>query len=375
VLSAHSHFAFGGWVGLALMTLLIYNLLPAQIHQKKLYQGILAGIEISSLGMALCFPIEGYNTIAIIFSSAYIVMTYIFGWFFIKDAGRLMLDKTVKLLAISAVVFLLLSAIGPLGLSYILVTGKGDAYLYRDSIYTFLHLQYNGFFTLSVLALFSNYLLSKNISITKTFRQFGLFVVLSVPPSLFLSLLWHNKAWFYVVAAAGTALLLLSLYLFLRAFISIPVKKLFTSTIAYAFFLFWIFSFSLKMLLNAGTIIPQLSNAVYGDRPIIIGFLHLVFLAFVTFYILSTLVEEGVYQIKRLTSRIPLYIFATGIFGNEIFLMVQGLGILFKFNSGLYQWLLWFAAILLFTGALLMAIAFYKQRSRSVAAASSILQN
>ncbi|HEU4903675.1 MAG TPA: hypothetical protein VFT06_12805, partial [Flavisolibacter sp.] len=52
VLSAHSHFAFGGWVGLCLLTLLIYNILPEALSQKRFYQWMLAGIEISSLGMA-----------------------------------------------------------------------------------------------------------------------------------------------------------------------------------------------------------------------------------------------------------------------------------------------------------------------------------
>ena len=35
ILNAHSHFAFSGWVGLALMTYLIYDVLPAQTGQKK----------------------------------------------------------------------------------------------------------------------------------------------------------------------------------------------------------------------------------------------------------------------------------------------------------------------------------------------------
>src|SRR3954470_4738274 len=61
MLSAHSHFAFGGWVGLSLIVLLIYNLLPAELSQKKFYQGVLWGIEISSLGMALIFPFTGYS--------------------------------------------------------------------------------------------------------------------------------------------------------------------------------------------------------------------------------------------------------------------------------------------------------------------------
>ena len=68
-LSAHSHFAFSGWVGMALLTLLIYNLLPPVLAAKKVYQWLLAGVEISSLGMAISFPLQGYGTLSIFFSS------------------------------------------------------------------------------------------------------------------------------------------------------------------------------------------------------------------------------------------------------------------------------------------------------------------
>ena len=62
-LSAHSHFAFGGWVTLALMTLYIDNLLTADQKQKKIYQWSLWGIEITSVGMLITFPFQGYAPI------------------------------------------------------------------------------------------------------------------------------------------------------------------------------------------------------------------------------------------------------------------------------------------------------------------------
>jgi hypothetical protein len=88
-LSAHSHFAFGGWAGLTLMTLLIYDLLPAKVSQKKIYQRILGGIEISSLGMALIFPFYGYNVLSISFSTLYIIVAFVFAPVFIKDIAHL----------------------------------------------------------------------------------------------------------------------------------------------------------------------------------------------------------------------------------------------------------------------------------------------
>src|SRR5215471_9755568 len=68
-LSAHSHFAFGGWVTLALMILLIDNLLTEQQKQKGIYQWILGGIEVCALGMVISFPFHGYAFFSILFST------------------------------------------------------------------------------------------------------------------------------------------------------------------------------------------------------------------------------------------------------------------------------------------------------------------
>ena len=62
----------------------------------------------------------------------------------------------------------------------------------------------------------------------------------------------------------------------------------------------------------------------------------------------------------------PFMVFTLGVIGNEAFLMTQGLEILFKTNSTLYSWLLWGASIVLFTGALFIAIARIKT-ARSLA--------
>ncbi|MFL5808544.1 MAG: hypothetical protein ACJ749_03430 [Flavisolibacter sp.] len=357
VLSAHSHFAFGGWVGLCLFTLLVYELLPPEVAAKKKYQWILAGIEISSLGMAFTFPFVGYNPISITFSSLYILVSFVFAFVFMKDLLRNATEGIIRILGPSAIASLVISSIGPLGLAYILISKSGNSLLYRDSIYTFLHFQYNGFFTLSVIALFLNRLVKKGLELNREVKMFALFLCLSIIPCLFLSLLWHNKPVYYWFAGVGCLLILICLYYFFVFLTRLDKKQLFTNRLVRSLWMFSFLSFSLKMILNAGTIIPSLSNAVYGDRPVIIGFLHLVFLGFVTFYILSALVEDGYFS--RQDGRpvaAPFILFSTGIIINELILMLQGLGILFKTNSYLFNWLLWITAIILFMGALLITI-------------------
>ena len=60
----------------------------------------------------------------------------------------------VKLLSVAAVVSLAVSSVGPFTLAYIMASHSGDAILFRDALYTYLHFQYNGYFTLTVMALF-----------------------------------------------------------------------------------------------------------------------------------------------------------------------------------------------------------------------------
>ena len=356
LLSAHSHFAFAGWAGLSFITLFICDILPEQFSQRIIYRWILIAIEFSGLGMAFLFPFYGYNSLTITFSTLYVLAIVIFVPVFIRDVSSSSLNNNVKLLSISASISLVLSFLGTVGLMYIIISKSGGSLLYRDSIYTFLHFQYNGFFTLSVFALFLNYLLKKRIAPNKNARTFSVLLCLSIIPALFLSLLWHDKTLFYFIAALGCVFILMSLlyfYLFSKSF---PFKQIFSSRIANTFWLFSVISFVLKMVLQVGTIFPQLGNAVYGDRPVIIGFLHLVFLGFVTFFIFAILIEKGYFTIKNKIVLFPFLIFSMGIIANEFLLMLQGLGILFKTNNDIYKWLLWATAIILFAGATLIAL-------------------
>ncbi len=353
VLSAHSHFAFGGWVGLSLMTLLIYEILPSHFSQQRIYQWILAGIEISSLGMAFTFPFLGYSILSIVFSSAYILISFAFAGIFIRQVLKADLNKNVKLLSLCGIGSLVLSAIGPLGLAFILATKSGNSLLYRDSIYTFLHFQYNGFFTLSIFTLILNQLVKKGIVLNGKARLFSISLCLSIVPTLFLSLLWHNQPSYYWIAAIGCIFILIAIAYFFSFALNLDSNKLFIYPLAKNLFILSLASFALKMILHIGTIFPALGNAVYGDRPVIIGFLHLVFLGFVTFYILSNLIESNYFNGKNeKLIKLPFYIFGFGIISNEIILMLQGLGILFETNSFIFNWLLWGAGIILLHGAL-----------------------
>ena len=55
VLHGHSHFAFGGWVTLALLSLMTYEILPAELSGKKRYNYLLGSVFVCAVAMLASF--------------------------------------------------------------------------------------------------------------------------------------------------------------------------------------------------------------------------------------------------------------------------------------------------------------------------------
>ncbi|RYZ24551.1 MAG: hypothetical protein EOO16_00155 [Chitinophagaceae bacterium] len=362
LLSAHSHFAFSGWVGFMLMTVFTFDLLsgdPTKQQQKPAW--LLLAVNISALGMAATFPFQGYGPLSLFFSSAYILLNFVFARVFIRRLPR-SAERPTRLLSTWSVGALLFSAFGPAGLSYILSGRSHNANLYRDAIYWFLHFQYNGFFTLGIFA----HLFSRTFPapVPGDARRFAGLLCASLLPALFLALLWHNEPLFYAAGALGTLLLLGALCFFVKLAAQGMLLKGMRTRLGRRLLRLSFLSFGLKLLLQCGTLIPSLGNAVYGDRPVIIGFLHLVFLGFVSFYLLALLAEEGYFTPERRMPAYPVYVFAAGVFANEILLMLQGLSVLLGANSNYFNWALLGASFLLFAGAALLAGFAWRWRAK-----------
>ncbi|RYY66237.1 MAG: hypothetical protein EOO12_04820 [Chitinophagaceae bacterium] len=356
LLSAHSHFAFGGWVGFMLLSFFTVYLLPSQ--NRRWFGYLLLLINGSALGMALTFPWEGYGAASLFFSSAFILLTTVYAIAFLRTSLRT-IEKTTRMLIYWALLAMIFSMVGPGLLAWMMSGGSANPYLHRSAIYWFLHFQYNGFFTLGIVAHYHSRL-AGGPTVGPWPRRFSRLLCAALLPTLFLSLLWLNRPIFYVLGGAGVLLLLAALYAFVRMWRQTGQLSSHRTLLGRRLLRLSFLSFGLKLLLQAGTIIPGLGNAVFGDRPVIIGFLHLVFLGFVSFYLLAHLAEEG-YFTKTLGGAIPVYVFAAGVFANEGLLMLQGLGVLLGTNSSLFSWGLLGAAGLLLSGALLMALSAWRR--------------
>lgn len=323
---SHSHFAFSGWVSHTIMVLMIAYLSKKKHGgDLKIFNGILAANLICSYGMLISFIIQGYGFFSIAFSTASLLVSYAFGYYFIKNQKQIpngeLADKWFK----AAIFFNILSSLGTFFLAYMMITKNIHEQEYLASIYYYLHFQYNGWFFFACMGLLYGFL-----NLTKTEHPFfdtafKLFF-LSCIPAYFLSTLWANlPTWLYVLTVAAAFTQVFAWYKFL--IIIIKTKREFFTNFPYFLryiLLFVALSVSIKVLLQLGSTIPALSQLAFGFRPIVIAYLHLVLLAIISLFLLFYIyVNHLIHSNKKI--KLGVIIFSIGVFLNEIILAVQGI--------------------------------------------------
>ena len=193
LLHAHSHVAFQGWVYLIMMLLLTRTFLNEDQVEKGRYPLQFKLTIFIVIGILVSFALQGYGLYSIIFSTLFQALNYWFIFRFLKDSKRSnnYSRKGISLrLVRTGLWFGLLSTLLPYAVGILSAKDLNDTEAYRSLVYTFLHLQYNGWFLFVVLGLFFEFLEKRRI---KFYRKFaGLFywiLTLSVIPATALSLL------------------------------------------------------------------------------------------------------------------------------------------------------------------------------------------
>jgi len=367
LLDAHEHFAFAGWVTLALIYLMVLEILPQELNKRPLYQWVLGGIVLTAWGMLCTYPFGQLITISDFFSTAFIIITYVFGVVFIRDIIKSKASQPVKLLAISSVLSLMLSSVAIFTLAYLFSINSLNAILYRDALFTYLHLQYNGFFALAVFALLFHKMDSKmSYQARRNVRRLSIFLSCSILPSLFISFLWQDPVVIIrIIAIIGSIFLLLSFIWLIVTGLSMIEEVMEITPVMRVLGIMALSAFMLKELLQSFTIFPAIGDMVFGNRPIIIGYLHLVFLGFVTPFILIYYTHLKVFSLKSKFTFTAFIFFIVGIVLNEIMLMTQGMGEMIIKSTYLFPWLLWGISIVLFIGATLITIARFSTNSKA----------
>ena len=363
ILDSHSHFAFTGWITQTLMVLLVHYLsFKNNDDVFKKYRWLLYANLITAYGMLVSFIIQGYGSFSISFSTLSIFVSYFFAVYYWGDLNKKNENKVCHLWFKAALLFSVISSIGAFALAFMMVNKISHQNWYLASIYFFLHFQYNGWFLFAGMGL----MVSQMEKIKKDARPFRIAFWLfcsACIPAYFLSVLWLPipPIIFCIVVAAVIAQLagwLLMLKVFLKNKFTINEQF---SKYGRILLLLAAIAFSIKLLLQSGSVHPALSQLSYGFRPIIIGYLHLVLLGVTSIFILGFIVGTKMITVnKRL--RTGAAIFVTGIIINELLLMIQGVQGLNYNSVPFINIFLFIAAVILFLGIGLMFISRFKKK-------------
>ncbi|MBL7703633.1 MAG: hypothetical protein JNM14_15385 [Ferruginibacter sp.] len=357
LLHGHSHFAFAGWITQALMVLLVHYLIKyhnGALSYKK-YNRLLYANLFTAYGMLVAFPIEGYGLFSIIFSTASVLVSYFFAFSYWRDLDKATVANTGASWFKAAVFFNAFSSLGVFALTVMMVAKVIHQNWYLAAEYFYLHFQYNGWFFFACMGLFTAFI-SRNTSAENTLKKIFRLFAFAVVPAYFLSALWMNiPLWVYLLVilaaiaqVAGWAWLILLVKKNRNALnlkIS-PVSKYILTCSGIAL--------SVKLLLQLGSTIPSLSDLAFGFRPIVVGYLHLVLLGVVSLFILGSIFSEQDF-LKSKKAVAGIFIFSGAVIVNELLLMVQGVAAMGYISIPFINEMLLGAALILFTGALLMA--------------------
>ena len=344
LLHGHSHFAFAGWVSLFLMAAMV-GILPGIAAHK--YQRLFLFANLTAYGMLCSFPFQGYGIVSIIFSTLSVFISWWFALMCWRDFSVYVKSRPAISMAKWALGFLVLSAAGTFFLAWLMATKVNHPDLYFGAVYFYLHFQYNGWFFFAILALFLQQLPRVVQDQLKPSLQVLAFATI---PAWFLSTLWMRLPnWMYLTACFAAVVQLLA---FIRV-LAYLVKAWHNNKSDAAVRLMWILAMvalTIKFLLQAGSIFPSLSQYAFAYRPVVIGYLHLVLLGFVSLFNIGWMMECGMFGLPG--GKLPLStgLFLTGFIVTEFTLMAQGITAMFFVHIPFTNEFLLFAALCLFAG-------------------------
>lgn len=365
LLHGHSHFAFAGWVSLALYIAFIHVLQPNKAQEKQ-FNRILWAQQLSSYGMLFTFPFMGYAGPSIAFSTLSIFISFWFVWIawgMISKSQTLSFEKKWFYMALACNV---VSSLGTFTLAYLMMNKIMHQSWYFGSVYFYLHFQYNGWFLFAILGLLFVYA-NKWISILQiqTCDRFFYLLAVSMFPAWFLSMLWMRlPEWIHIAGIAAAVIQLMAAWFFIRLISELKhILQEATHPLVKWLWSFSILAFILKIILQAFSSVHVLNTYAFGIRPIVIGFLHLVLLGFVSIFIVGFLVQNQLISVTQKRARNGVWIFIAGVFLNEVILMSQGIAAIRTTNFPYSDYILLGAALTIFSGLALLVISQFQTSS------------
>ena len=332
VVHAHSHTALLGWIYVGLTTILFHLFLNKPDLESK-YRRIFWFTQLTVAGMLCTFPFQGYGLYSIIFSTLFLIASYWFTAFYIrnvpKEAKATYAYKCFRI----ALIYLVVSTIGPWTMGYVMTALGPSSIWYRIVIYFYLHFQYNGWMIMALIGFLFYVLEHRNLLISKPlFKPFFWFLNSGIVLTFFLSTLWTKPAGiFYVLSGVGAVFQVVAFGLLAKM-----VAPLFKNTagVLNAFQLQLLKTVSalwaVKLLLEVLGSLPYFAHKSATFLDLTIGYLHWTFLGVVSIGIFLFLDYFRILRVPRNMYALYLFGFAT----TE--LLIFGKGLALWWQTGLF---------------------------------------
>jgi hypothetical protein len=320
ILHAHSHVMFLGWVCNVLFLAFIRN--HIETNQQRVFINLFIVLQVLIVGMLISFPLQGYGLYSIMFSSLHTFGMILFVILFFQRCRKK--NEASYWYARVALIFFMLSSVGPFALGYSMAVASTHRNWYYFSIYYYLHFQYNGFFTFGIFSLFFKLLESRHIPFNRTNAvTFGRLMAFACVPAYFLSILWAQPGIVFTIVAGAAACMqvyaLVNLVMSLRSSYA-ALHTSFTSMSRWVFGIV-LFCFAVKLLLQCASFIPAIAEMAYQLRPVVIAYLHLVLVGIITLFIFIWY-RENDYLNRRYDTPV-LLLCVTAFAGMEILLVLM----------------------------------------------------
>lgn len=334
---AHSHVAFQGWIYTIMILLLTKLYLEDDQIERGRYPIQFKCTVFVVVGILIAFSLQGYGLYSIIFSTIFQFLNYWFIYRFVKDTKHIAFfsKNVISLRFVKTGLGLgLLSTIVPYAIGILSAKGLAHTEFYRSMVYTFLHLQYNGWFLFVIIGILFKFLDNNNVSYSQedASKFYWLFTI-AVLPSISLSLLgmaYASSIMLFAYASAG--LLMVALFYFLKIIVS-HIPELFKKKEKWfqVYFATFVFSFSLKLLLQCFSVFSIFKSYAFNNKNIIIAYLHLSLIGGISCFILAMLYELKWIRTSAF-SKIGTVLLLLGFATTELLLLLGGLNLYYDYT-------------------------------------------
>lgn len=326
VQEAHSHFAFYGWIA-QIIYVFIIRYLQGFVEEQRLkkYHYLLIINMISAYAMIPSFLYSGYYWASIAASTAALLVSFVFGYFLMRDLKPV--RDVSKPWFLAGLFFAVISSAGVFMLSYMMMSGNVNQDLYLGSTYYYLHFQYNGFFMFACIGLLLNTLknIGGTIPVLENRRMFWLMFSGCVI-GYGLSVLWFKMpVWLFVLIVIGTiAQTIASVQLFQIVRRNWGQLRVHFSALQRFTLLYVGFAFFVKIALQLGSNIPAVSQFAFGFRNVVIAYLHLILLMCISVFLVHQILASKIFKLNAMVLN-SFKILLLGIFLNEAVLGLMGI--------------------------------------------------